>query len=70
MVAKIQQRKEVVNKQCAELVESLKVRGYRTCVLKGQGVSAESHIHAFVWLVHWATTIDGLLFCFGEHEYS
>lgn len=40
LAAKIQQRNEVVNKQCAELVENLKVRGYRTCVLKGQGVAA------------------------------
>lgn len=38
MAAKIQQRNEVVNRQCIELVESLKLRGYRSCILKGQGV--------------------------------
>lgn len=40
MAAKIQQRNEVVNKQCIELVESLKLRGYRSCILKGQGIAA------------------------------
>ena len=40
MAAKNQQRNEVVNRQCAELAESLKLRGYRSCVLKGQGVAA------------------------------
>ena len=40
MAAKIQQRNEVLNRQCAELDESLKRRGYRCCVLKGQGVAA------------------------------
>lgn len=40
MAAKIQQRNELVNRQCAELAESLKLRGYRSCVLKGQGVAA------------------------------
>ena len=29
MAAKIQQRNEVLNRQCAELAESLKLKGYR-----------------------------------------
>lgn len=40
MAAKIQQRNEVLNRQCVELGESLKVKGYRCCVLKGQGVAS------------------------------
>lgn len=38
MAAKIQQRNEVVNRQCAELGERLKSEGYRYAILKGQGV--------------------------------
>lgn len=40
MVAKIQQRNEVVNRQCVELQERLAEDGYRSCVLKGQGVAS------------------------------
>lgn len=40
MAAKIQQRNEVVNRQCAELAERLKLKGYRCCILKGQGVAS------------------------------
>lgn len=40
MAAKIQQRNEVVNRQCAELGERLKVKGYRYTILKGQGVAS------------------------------
>lgn len=39
MAAKIQQRNEVVNRQCAELGERLKAEGYSYCILKGQGVA-------------------------------
>lgn len=39
MAAKIQQRNEVVNRQCVELQESLKKIGYRSCVLKGQSAA-------------------------------
>lgn len=39
MAAKIQQRNEVVNKQCALLGEKLESEGYSYCVLKGQGVA-------------------------------
>lgn len=37
MAAKIQQRNEVVNQQCAELQSKLSADGLRSCVLKGQG---------------------------------
>lgn len=39
MAAKIQQRNEVVNRQCVELQERLAVDGMQSCVLKGQGVA-------------------------------
>lgn len=39
MAAKIQQRNEVVNRQCVELQERLKTIGYRSCVLKGQSAA-------------------------------
>ena len=40
MAAKIQQRNEVVNRQCAELQARLSADGLDACVLKGQGVAA------------------------------
>lgn len=40
MAAKIQQRNEKVNWQCAELTERFAKMGLRSCVLKGQGVAA------------------------------
>lgn len=39
MAAKIQQRNEVVNRQCAELQAKLSADGMRSCVLKGQGIA-------------------------------
>ena len=39
MAAKIQQRNEVLNRRCAELAESLKLKGYRASVLKGQSLA-------------------------------
>lgn len=39
MAAKIQQRNEVVNRQCVELQERLGADGFRSCILKGQGVA-------------------------------
>lgn len=36
MAAKIQQRNEVVNKQCVELQERLMSMGYQSCIIKGQ----------------------------------
>lgn len=39
MAAKIQQRNEVVNRQCAELQAKLSADGLRSCILKGQGVA-------------------------------
>lgn len=40
MAAKIQQRNEKVNRQCAEVQERFAKDGYRCCILKGQGVAA------------------------------
>lgn len=40
MAAKIQQRNEMVNRQCAQLGDRLKSEGYSYCVLKGQGVAS------------------------------
>lgn len=39
MAAKIQQRNEVVNRQCVELQKRLSADGLRSCILKGQGVA-------------------------------
>lgn len=39
MAAKIQQRNEVVNRQCVEMQARLSADGFRSCVLKGQGVA-------------------------------
>lgn len=39
MAAKIQQRNEIVTKQCAELQAKLSDEGFRCCILKGQGVA-------------------------------
>ena len=40
MAAKIQQRNEVVNQQCVDLQKRLSADGWRSCILKGQGVAA------------------------------
>ena len=40
MAAKIQQRNEVVNKQCVEVQVNLAVDCFKSCILKGQGVGA------------------------------
>lgn len=39
MAAKIQQRNDVVNRQCAELQAKFAADGLRSCILKGQGVA-------------------------------
>lgn len=39
MAAKIQQRNEVVNRQCVELQAKFAAAGYDSCILKGQGVA-------------------------------
>lgn len=36
----IQQRNEVINKHCFELQQELDAEGFRSCILKGQGVAA------------------------------
>lgn len=38
MAAKIQQRNEVVNRQCVELQKRLSADGFRSLIMKGQGV--------------------------------
>lgn len=45
MAAKIQQRNEVVNRQCADLQRRLTDEGYRSCILKGQGVGQQYAEH-------------------------
>lgn len=40
MAAKIQQRNEVVNRQCVELQAKLSADGFKSCILKGQGVTS------------------------------
>lgn len=49
MAAKIQQRNEVLNKQCVELQARLSVDGIKSCVLKGQGV-ALLYVDKLRWL--------------------
>ena len=39
MAAMIQQRNQVQKEQCVKLVERLKSKGYRSCILKGQGTA-------------------------------
>lgn len=39
ITAKIQQKNEVVNRQCAEIQDSFYKDGLNTCILKGQGVA-------------------------------
>lgn len=39
MSAKIQHRNDVVNRQCVELHKRLREDGFRSCILKGQGVA-------------------------------
>ena len=45
MAAKIQQRNEVVSRQCVELQGQLAADGVRSCVLKGQGVGTLYRVH-------------------------
>lgn len=45
MAAKIQQRNEVVNRQCVDLQRRLADEGYRSCILKGQGVGQQYAEH-------------------------
>ena len=45
MAAKIQQRNEIVNQQCAELQAKLSADGFRSCILKGQGVGQQYAEH-------------------------
>ena len=48
MAAKIQQRNEVVNRQCVELQAKLAADGIRSCIFKGQGVASlyDEHLRA------------------------
>lgn len=39
MAAKIQQRNEVITRQCVELQAKLSADGFHSCILKGQGVA-------------------------------
>lgn len=40
MAAKVQQRNEIVSRQCVELCNALEEAHFRTCILKGQGTAA------------------------------
>lgn len=55
MAAKIQQRNEVVNRQCVELQERLKKIGYRSCILKGQSAAA-----LYRWMFKVSKVSEGL----------
>lgn len=46
MAAKIQQRNEVVNRQCVDLQKRLSDDGLRCSILKGQGVGALYNVNA------------------------
>lgn len=43
MAAKIQYRNNVVNRQCIELQTKLTADGFRSCILKGQGIAFSYH---------------------------
>lgn len=43
MAAKIQQRNEVVNRQCVEVQNMLAEKGFRSCIFKGQAVASLYH---------------------------
>lgn len=58
MAAKIQQRNEVVNRQCAELQAKLAADGFRSCVLKGQGVA---QLYGSLATLRQSGDIDALL---------
>lgn len=45
MAAKIQQKNEVVNKQCLTLQKRVSADGFRSCILKGQGVGLKYAEH-------------------------
>lgn len=45
MAAKIQERNKVVNRQCVELQERLAADGFRSYIMKGQGVAALYRLH-------------------------
>lgn len=59
MAAKIQQRNEVVNRQCAELGERLRANGYRYAILKGQGIASfYNSFHSNLSLLRQSGDID------------
>lgn len=59
MAAKIQQRNEVMNSQCAELQARLSDYGMRSCILKGQGVACLYHYsHSNLSLLRQSGDID------------
>lgn len=67
MAAKIQQRNEVVNRQCVDLQKRLSADGFRSCILKGQGNAAlykvskasnEFHVSSGLSLLRQSGDID------------
>lgn len=79
MAAKIQQRNEVVNKQCVELQKKLADDGLKSCVMKGQGVAAlykqheneyeneNIHLEASLSMLRQSGDIDIYVTCGREH---
>ena len=58
MAAKIQQRNEVVNRQCVELQEKLSADGFRSYIMKGQAVGS---LYGLIGLLRQSGDIDVFL---------
>ena len=58
MAAKIQQRNEVVNRQCVELQEKLSADGFRSYIMKGQAVGS---LYGQIGLLRQSGDIDVFL---------
>lgn len=65
MAAKIQQRNEVVNRQCVELQAKLAADGVRSCILKGQGVAALYRLHDGSWTTQASQGLSATSFTTG-----
>lgn len=64
MAAKIQQRNEVLNRQCAELQAKLSDCGMRSSILKGQGIASLYHsLHSDLSLLRQPGDIDVYVDC-------
>lgn len=73
MAARIQQRNEVLNTQCAELQAKLSDCGMRSSILKGQGIASLYHsLHSDLSLLRQSGDIDVYVDCGRERaiEYA